>query len=301
MCSFSIQSLRLSKEADFRLAVLGDPVDHSLSPSMQNAGLVSLHLPYRYGRLHVRPGDLVEAFDLLRKRDFIGWNLTLPHKLAALDLLDGLDPEAERLRSVNTVVNQSGRLFGFNTDGAGFVAAIKEAFDCDLRALRIAVLGAGGGAGQTVARCLSELNVPLLIMVNRTVAKTERLAKDLAAQSKTKIQTGRWDHLAEVCRQVDLLVNASSVGLDREGIHEGWRTLEPRHLVFDMVYGPRETALVRFAREKGARATDGLLMLLHQGVLAFEIWFGKPAPDAVMRAALWRAAGRSEWLSGSSH
>jgi len=218
-----------------------------------------------------------------------------------LDLLDGLDPEAERLRSVNTVVNQSGRLFGFNTDGAGFVAAIKEAFDCDLRALRIAVLGAGGGAGQTVARCLSELNVPLLIMVNRTVAKTERLAKDLAAQSKTKIQTGRWDHLAEVCRQVDLLVNASSVGLDREGIHEGWRTLEPRHLVFDMVYGPRETALVRFAREKGARATDGLLMLLHQGVLAFEIWFGKPAPDAVMRAALWRAAGRSEWLSGSSH
>jgi len=301
MCSFSIQSLRLSKEADFRLAVLGDPVDHSLSPSMQNAGLVSLHLPYRYGRLHVRPGDLVEAFDLLRKRDFIGWNLTLPHKLAALDLLDGLDPEAERLRSVNTVVNQSGRLFGFNTDGAGFVAAIKEAFDCDLRALRIAVLGAGGGAGQTVARCLSELNVPLLIMVNRTVAKTERLAKDLAAQSKTKIQTGKWDHLAEVCRQVDLLVNASSVGLDREGIHEGWRTLEPRHLVFDMVYGPRETALVRFAREKGARATDGLLMLLHQGVLAFEIWFGKPAPNAVMRAALWRAAGRSEWLSGSSH
>jgi len=301
MCSFSIQSLRLSKEADFRLAVLGDPVDHSLSPSMQNAGLVSLHLPYRYGRLHVRPGDLVEAFDLLRKRDFIGWNLTLPHKLAALDLLDGLDPEAERLRSVNTVVNQSGRLFGFNTDGAGFVAAIKEAFDCDLRALRIAVLGAGGGAGQTVARCLSELNVPLLIMVNRTVAKTERLAKDLAAQSKTKIQTGKWDHLAEVCRQVDLLVNASSVGLDREGIHEGWRTLESRHLVFDMVYGPRETALVRFAREKGARATDGLLMLLHQGVLAFEIWFGKPAPDAVMRAALWRAAGRSEWLSGSSH
>src|SRR6516225_515422 len=301
MCSFSIQSLRLSKEADFRLAVLGDPVDHSLSTSMQNAGLVSLHLPYRYGRLHVRPGDLVEAFDLLRKRDFIGWNLTLPHKLAALDLLDGLDPEAERLRSVNTVVNQSGRLFGFNTDGAGFVAAIKEAFDCDLRALRIAVLGAGGGAGQTVARCLSELNVPLLIMVNRTVAKTERLAKDLAAQSKTKIQTGRWDHLAEVCRQVDLLVNASSVGLDREGIHEGWRTLEPRHLVFDMVYGPRETALVRFAREKGARATDGLLMLLHQGVLAFEIWFGKPAPNAVMRAALWRAAGRSEWLSGSSH
>jgi shikimate dehydrogenase len=292
MCSFSIQSLRVSKEADLRLAVLGDPVDHSLSPSMQNAGLVWLHLPYRYVRLHVRPGDLVEAFHLLRERDFIGWNLTLPHKLAALELLDGLDPMAQRLGSVNTVVNQSGRLFGFNTDGAGFVAAIKEAFNCDLRALRIAVLGAGGGAGQTVVRHLSELGVPSLVIVNRTVAKTERLARDLAAQSKTKVRIEKWDRLADVCGEVDLLVNASSVGLDGEGIHEGWRALEPRHLVFDMVYGPQETSLVRFAREKGARATDGLLMLLHQGVLAFEIWFGKPAPDAVMRAALWQAAGR---------
>jgi len=292
MCSFSIQSLRASKEADLRLAVLGDPVDHSLSPSMQNAGLLSLHLPYRYGRLHVRPGDLAVAFDLLRERDFIGWNLTLPHKLAALELLDGLDPVAHRLRSVNTIVNRSGRLFGFNTDAAGFVAAIEEAFACDLRTLRIAVLGAGGGAGQTVARHLSELGALSLVLVNRTVAKTQRLAKDLAARSKTRIRIEKWDHLADVCRAVDLIVNASSAGLDGERLHKGWRALEPRHLVFDMVYGPQETALVRFAREKGARATDGLLMLLHQGVLAFEIWFGKPAPDGAMRAALWRAAGR---------
>jgi shikimate dehydrogenase len=292
MCSFSIESLRASQEADLRLAVLGDPVDHSLSPSMQNAGLLSLHLPYRYGRLHVRPGDLAVAFDLLRELDFIGWNLTLPHKLAALELLDGLDPVAHRLRSVNTIVNRSGRLFGFNTDAAGFVAAIEEAFACDLRTLRIAVLGAGGGAGQTVARHLAELGAPSLVLVNRTVAKTQRLAKDLAARSRTKIRIEKWDHLADVCRAVDLIVNASSAGLDGERLDKGWRALEPRHLVFDMVYGPQETALVRFAREKGARATDGLLMLLHQGVLAFEIWFGKPAPGGAMRAALWRAAGR---------
>src|SRR4029077_5807625 len=108
MGTFSIESLRESKEADLRLAVLGDPVDHSLSPSMQDEGRVSLHLPYLYVLLLVRPGDLVEAFHLLRDRDFIGWNLTIPHKLAALDLLDGLDPVAQRLRSVNTVVNRSG-------------------------------------------------------------------------------------------------------------------------------------------------------------------------------------------------
>jgi shikimate dehydrogenase len=292
MCFFSIQSLRESKETDLRLAVLGDPVDHSLSPLMQSAGLECLHLPYRYGWLHVRPDDLAEAFDLLRTRDFIGWNLTLPHKMAALELLDGLDRSAQKLRSVNTVVNQSGRLFGFNTDGAGFVAAINEAFDCNPAGLKIAVLGAGGGAGQAIVRYLSELGVPLLILVNRTAAKIERLAEELAAQSRTSIRLEMPDHLAGVCGEVDLIVNASSLGLDGEPIHEGWVALEPRHLVFDMVYGTKETSLVRFARKKGARAVDGLLMLLHQGVLAFEIWFGKPAPQGAMRSALWRAAGR---------
>jgi len=292
MDSFSLKSLRASTETDLRLAVLGDPVGHSLSPAMQNAGLQSLHLPYRYGRLHVRPDDLAEAFDLLRERDFIGWNLTLPHKLAALELLDGLDRTAQRLRSVNTVVNQSGRLFGFNTDGAGFVAAINEAFKRDLSVLKIAVLGAGGGAGQSIARHLSGLGVPLLILVNRSIGKIEHLAEDLAAHSKSSIHLEAWDNLANVCGEVDLIVHASSLGLDDERIHEGWSAIEPRHLVFDMVYGPKETALVRFAREKGASAVDGLLMLLHQGVLAFEIWFGKPAPDSAMRAALWLAAGR---------
>jgi shikimate dehydrogenase len=290
--SYSIQSLRESTEADLRLAVLGDPVDHSLSPSMQNAGLKFLHLPYRYERLHVRPDDLAEAFDLLRKRDFIGWNLTLPHKLAALDLLDGLDPVAQRMRSVNTVVNQTGRLFGFNTDIAGFVAAINEAFDCSLSALRIAVIGAGGGAGQAIVRYLSELGIPSLILVNRTAAKIERLVEDLAGHSATSIRIKGWDQLAGVCGEVDLIVNASSIGLGEETIDDGWSALEPRHLVLDMVYGPMETSLVRFARAKGARAADGLLMLLHQGVIAFEIWFGKPAPFDVMRTALWQSAGR---------
>jgi shikimate dehydrogenase len=291
MDTFSIKSLRESKEMDLRLAVLGDPVKHSLSPPMQNAGLEYLHLPYRYERLHVRPDDLAEAFNLLRERDYIGWNLTLPHKLAALDLLDSLDPQVQRLRSVNTVVNQSGRLFGFNTDAAGFVAAINEAFDCNLSELRIAVFGAGGGTGQTVVRHLSQVGVPLLILVNRTAAKIERLAEEIDARStETRIEIR--NHLADVFEEADLIVNASSPGLDGELIPATWKALEPRHLVFDMVYGPQETPFVRFARERGARAADGLLMLLHQGVLSFEIWFGKPAPRSVMRTALWRAAGR---------
>jgi|ERR1700722_3993859 len=288
MNSLTLQTLRERKDPDLRLLVMGDPIDHSLSPPMHNAALEFLHLPYLYGRLRVSPANLPEAFQILRQQDFIGWNLTLPHKLAALDLLDGLDPVAKRLRAVNTVVNHSGHLFGFNTDGKGLVAAIREAFGCTVPSVRIAVLGAGGGAGQAAARYLAELNVPTLVLLNRTVAKARRLASELAGGSKSEIRAEPWENLPKVCREVDLIVNASTVGPTPETLN----SLESRHLVFDMVYGPQETPLVHFARKKGARSADGLLMLFHQGVFAFEIWFGKPAPAELMRKALFAAAGR---------
>ena len=288
MSSLTLQTLRERKGPDLRLLVIGDPIDHSLSPPMHNAALKFLHLPCRYGRLRVSPENLREAFQILRQQDFIGWNLTLPHKLAAIDLLDGLDPLAGRLRAVNTVVNHSGRLFGFNTDGKGLVAAIGEAFGCIVPSVRIALLGTGGGAGQAAARYLAELNVPALVLLNRTAAKAERLASELADSSKSEVRAELWEQLPNVCREVDMIVNASTVGPSPEALV----SLESRHLVFDMVYGPQETPLVHFARKKGARAADGLLMLLHQGVFAFEIWFGKPAPAQLMREALFAAAGR---------
>jgi len=214
----------------------------------------------------------------------------LPHKLVAIDLLDVLDPMSERLGAVNTVVNHSGRLFGFNTDGKGLVAAIGEAFGCAIPSVRIALLGAGGGAGQAAARYLAELKVPKLILLNRTSATAEQLAGELAARSKSDVRAEPWEKLPSICHEVDLIVNASTVAPTPEALN----SLEPRHLVFDMVYGPQETSLVHFARKRGARASDGLLMLLHQGVFAFEIWFGKPAPAALMRKALFAAAGREE-------
>jgi shikimate dehydrogenase len=288
MDSLSLDSLSGLTEGDLRLVVVGDPIDHSLSPPMQNAGLEFLRLPYRYGRLRVSPEDLPAAFKVLREKSFIGWNLTLPHKLKALDLLDGLDPLAQRLRAVNTVVNRNGGLFGFNTDGAGLVAAIAEAFACDVSSFRIALLGAGGGAGQAAARYLADLNVPALILLNRTIDKAAKLAVELAGSSKSRIKVERWENLASVCEEADLIINAATVGPSPETLG----ALESRHLVFDMVYAPQETPLVKFARTKGAQSADGLLMLLYQGVFAFEIWFGKPAPAIQMRAALFAAAGR---------
>jgi shikimate dehydrogenase len=296
MSSLTLQTLAERKDPTLRLLVIGDPIDHSLSPAMHNEALKFLHLPYLYGRLRVSPQNLPEAFQILREQDFIGWNLTLPHKLAAIELVDGLDPLAARLRAVNTVVNHSGRLFGFNTDGKGLVAALEEAFGCTLSTIRIAVLGAGGGAGQAAARYLAELNVPSLVLLNRTVAKAERLGSELAASSNlVEVRVEPWEELPKVCREVDLIVNASTVGPTPEVLN----SLAPRHLVFDMVYGPQETPLVHFARKQGARAADGLLMLLYQGIFAFEIWFGKPAPADQMRKALFAAAGRGESASVS--
>jgi shikimate dehydrogenase len=288
MNSLTLETLREGKDPDLRLLVIGDPIDHSLSPPMHNAALGFLHLPCTYGRLRVGSENLREAFKILRQQDFIGWNLTLPNKIVAIDLLDGLDPMAERLGAVNTVVNQSGRLFGFNTDGKGLVAAIAEAFGCAVPSVRVALLGAGGGAGQATARYLAELGVPELVLLNRTYAKAEQLARELGERSSSGVRAAPWEKLPEICGEVDLIVNASTVAPAQEALH----LLKPHHLVFDMVYGPGETSLVHFSRKKGAKAVDGLLMLLHQGVFAFEIWFGKPAPAAVMRQALFAAAGR---------
>src|SRR5580700_8464333 len=195
MTSLTLQTLRARKHPDLRLVVIGDPIDHSLSPPMHNAALEFLHLPCAYGRLRVGPDNLREAFKVLRQQDFIGWNLTLPNKLVAIDLLDGLDPMAERLGAVNTVVNQSGRLFGFNTDGKGLVAAIGEAFGCSVPSVRVALLGAGGGAGQATARYLAELQVPALVLLNRTAVKAERLASELADISKSEVRAELWEKL----------------------------------------------------------------------------------------------------------
>ncbi|MBV9390332.1 MAG: shikimate dehydrogenase [Verrucomicrobia bacterium] len=276
--------------SDVRLLVIGDPVAHSLSPAMHNAALRHLGMPFQYGSLRVAPEDLVAAFELLRSRELIGWNLTLPHKLESVRLMHCLDEIAENLGAVNTVVHRSGKLFGFNTDAKGLEIAVEEAFNRPLGSMRVAILGAGGGAGQTAARYLASIRVPLLYLVNRTVEKVEKLAKDLSSGSSSQIIWTGWDRLPEVFAGVDLIINATTIGLDGKGADI--KGIEARHLFFDMVYAPGETESVRFARSQGANAVDGLAMLLYQGVLAFEIWFGKPAPIEPMRNALYRAAGR---------
>jgi shikimate dehydrogenase len=275
--------------ARFRLAVLGDPVEHSLSPLMQNAALEARGLPYRYDRLLVSPAQLETAFRSLRKLGFIGWNLTIPHKIAGYRLVDRLDSEAESLGAINTVVNRDGNLIGFNTDGRGLHAALVDAFGVELTKSKIALLGAGGGAGQASARFLANLRPERLLLVNRTVEKMDGLRHELVTNSGVTF----WDfaQLRQVFLDADLIINASSLGLTDGPLDWDPNWLRSEHRLFDMVYRPQgDTPLVTWAERNGVPAVDGRLMLLHQGAFAFEHWFGRPVPLAAMREALMGTA-----------
>lgn len=271
-------------ESPIRLGVFGDPVEHSLSPPMQNAALRASALPMQYARFQIAPNELRSALQLVRELEFIGLNLTLPHKIPALSFVDQIDAAAQRLGAINTICVQAGKLIGLNTDGPGFVRAIRESFGLDLRDLRVLVLGAGGGAGRAIAvQCALE-QCPRLVLVNRTFEKAETLAGELAADWIIAVP---WegDSLGAAVASSDLVINATPLGLSESGPLPFPRALlAPRLMIYDLVSRP--TPLLAAAAEAGARGANGLTMLLHQGALSFERWFDRPAPLSAMRAAL---------------
>jgi shikimate dehydrogenase len=288
--------------APLRLAVLGDPVAHSASPQMHNAALEKCGIAARYTRLHVRPEELREALRLLPKAGFIGVNLTIPHKEAAMRGMHRIDAHARRIGVVNTVMIEGEELVGFNTDGPGLVRAIRAEFGMDLRDLRVMVLGAGGGAGRAVAmQCALEQCVRLTL-VNRTVEKAQELVKDLQAVMTgpnvsgplARVAAIGWEEAALRTQmgQTDLIINCSSLGMKRSDPSPIESSLlEPHLLVYDTVHTAARTRLMQAADEAGARSANGLSMLLHQGALSFEIWFNREAPLEAMRAGLRGGVG----------
>jgi shikimate dehydrogenase len=280
-----------------RLGVLGDPVEHSLSPQMQNAALKHYQSEMEYARFQISSDDLPEALKRIGQLDFVGVNVTVPHKISALSLLDKIDPEAKRIGAVNTVkFERWGRLHGFNTDGRGFSQAIREEFSVDLRDLRVLVLGAGGAARAIATQCAKE-GCERLVVANRTLKKAEDLTSSLrdffsgprVLGPVARLQAIPWEESAFRFQiaNTDLIVNATPLGLnpsDRSPIPE--RLLAPHLMIFDTIYVDKRTPFVSAAIEAGARGVNGLSMLLHQGALAFELWFNKKAPIEVMRAAI---------------
>jgi shikimate dehydrogenase len=274
-----------------RLAVIGDPVAHSRSPQMHNAALSALGIAARYTRLHLRPGEVREGLSLLPRMGFIGINCTIPHKAAVLDAVTHADDTARRAGGVNTVsVAKDGSLHGTSTDGPGFARAVRESFGCELRELRVMILGAGGGAGRAVAmQCASE-GCPSLMLINRTLEKLNDLLEDLGAvYPADRVAAGDFDEifLRAGLKTSDLVVNCTSLGMktrDASPIPAG--LLSERHLLYDTIYVAHRTPLLAAGDRAGARGANGLSMLLHQGVLSFERWFGRAAPLEAMRSAL---------------
>lgn len=290
-------ALFASFEPPVRLAVIGDPIAHSRSPAFQNAALDVCGIGAAYTRLHVPPSRFTEVLRALPGAGFLGANVTIPHKASALAGVDVADAYARASGSVNTIVVSGEKLHGFNTDGPGISRAIREEFSCDLRDLRVVLLGAGGGAGRAIAvQCAME-KCARLVLVNRSLEKAQLLATELAPYFLSEPTSGSLDRVCAITfedgdlrrelENADILINATSLGMNRsDGPVVPASHLHSNLLVYDTVYTRGGSRLIDDAAAVGARGANGLGMLLHQGALAFEIWFNRPAPLAVMRQAL---------------
>jgi len=280
-----------------RLGVFGDPVAHSLSPQMQNTALHDCGIDMQYARFHIRSNELRSALRLLRELNFVGINVTVPHKIASFTQVDETDESATRPRAVNTIRVSDGKLVGSNTDGQGFLRAIRTEFSIDLRDLRVMIIGAGGGTGRAIAwQCALE-NCERLVLVNRTLEKANVLVEQLrpffsgprVLGPSARLEAVPWDESAMRMQlaDIDLIVNSTPLGMNpSDPAPVAARLIAPHHIVFDCVYGLSKTALVRAAEEAGARGANALSMLLYQGALSFSIWFNREAPINMMRAAL---------------
>lgn len=284
-------SLRTTAFAPGQLGVLGDPIAHSLSPAMHGAALAQLAPSHprlaglRYHRLHVTAAELPETLALLHAKGFAGVNLTVPHKIQALTLVETLSPEARRAASVNTLVRTPTGWAGHTTDGQGFLEALRERTGGATKGRPVILLGSGGAARAVAAACLAD-GCASLSLHNRDVAKAAELA---AALGDPRVRAAG---LADVQASPDaVIVNCTTLGLkptDASPFPAG--LLAPGQFVFDTTYGATPSRLLQDARERGVAGCDGRPMLRWQGALAFRLWNGMLPPDAPMRAALGESA-----------
>ena len=277
-----------------RVGLIGWPVEHSVSPSMHNAAFRELGLDWEYWLLPTPPAKVQARLGALEGDGFRGANVTVPHKQAVMAYLQSVAQSAQTMGAVNTIVVHEGHLRGANTDGDGFLAALREA-GFEPAGREALVLGAGGSA-RAVVYSLAKAGSPVTVL-NRSAERAASLVgrlKDAGACSPlTALSQDAYLEELELGR-FDLLVNATPLGMWPEIHTSPWPDGLPfpsHWTVFDLVYNPEETRLIVQARAAGAKAIGGLAMLVHQGARAFELWTGQEAPVDVMRAAAERALG----------
>ncbi len=276
--------------------LIGLPVGHSLSPRMQQAAFDALGIAARYAMWETQPEALPARIASLRASEMLGANVTLPYKTDALALVDEIEPLAARVGAINTIVNQNGRLIGYNTDVQGFLHALAGGPNQSFDGLgqRAVILGTGGAA-RAAAVGLIESGVAELTILGRTAAHLSALCQHLHSIAPLSASTTQIHSVllgsnreAQALAHANLLINATPVGLagKEQSVLVDVAALPADALVMDMIFNPAETPLLCAAREHGCRALNGLTMLLYQGALAFEHWTGQPAPIEAMRRAL---------------
>jgi shikimate dehydrogenase len=266
--------------------VIGDPIEHTLSPIMHNAAFKALKLDFAFLVFKVKVADVEKAVSGMRALGIHGLNVTMPHKSAVINYLDEVDQAAKAIGSVNTILNKDGRLFGFNTDGVGALQALREN-GVEPRGKKVLLLGAGGAAraiAYTLAREADEL-----VILNRTAKQAAELANLLKQTFDRKVvaDTLSPNAIKDTLQDSDVLINATSVGMKPNANQTpvAFEWLRPDLAVMDIVYNPVETKLAKDAKAAGAKVVSGFEMLIYQGAASFEIWTGHSAPVEVMRHA----------------
>lgn len=266
--------------------LIGNPVEHTKSPAMHNKGYDLLGLNYQYIPLHVEADDLEAAVKGVRGLSFAGVNVTIPYKEDVIKYLDELDDGARLIGAVNTIVNDNGKLIGYNTDGPGFVRDAKESLDFDFSEKKMLLLGSGGAARAIAVTSLQE-GISSLMIVDLDTDKSEELASHLKANFDVNIliSTPETNELYEFAGTIDILVNATPVGMhpnvDRTPIKDISKVAQ-KAVVYDVIYSPLKTLLMQQMEERGHKCANGLGMLAGQGAIGFEKFTGKQISTAKM-------------------
>jgi shikimate dehydrogenase len=264
--------------------VIGDPIEHSLSPIIHNAAFEALGLESVFLAFRVKPAEIGNAVNGMRALGIHGLNVTMPHKTTVIPHLDEVDKTARFLNAVNTIHNKNGKLWGFNTDGVGALKALREN-GVDPKGKKVLLLGAGS-ASRAIAYTIAH-EADELVILNRTVKPAKDLARQLRQLLPKKISAEALspESIEDNLMDSEVLINATSIGMkpniNETPVNPKW--LRTNLAVMDIVYNPLETKLAKIAKEAGAKVVSGVEMLIYQGAASFEIWTGKSAPIEVMR------------------
>ncbi|MCM8777032.1 MAG: shikimate dehydrogenase [Candidatus Omnitrophica bacterium] len=273
--------------------VFGYPVKHSLSPVFQNAAFQYLDLDYIYIPIEVTPENIRKAIEGIRAMNFVGVNVTIPHKKNVIPYIDEIDREAEILGVVNTLVNRAGKIKGYSTDGCGFILSIKET-GISLEDKTVFLLGAGGSA-YAIAGAMAKEHIRKIYICNRTEERAVMLKEHLSEKFNFKnssVVPFEEKNTEKYWKDIDILINTTSVGMKEEDpLLIDKKFIKSLKLVYDLIYN-RKTELIKIAEKTGVQSLDGLSMLIYQGAVSFELWTGIKAPVDVMKRSVHKYSKR---------